>query len=153
VLERLFFYSWPGLSFEAYDIVAFVGSEEFRVYVYSLRIQLAFVLLLLCEILYRILFLLHNNFRIIFEFAHRIVQGEHEFVRLPADVGYLDDEHILKQLVHLKQHFLQWIGIHECGELLDISFDSSGIKVDALIQQDLAVEKFVHVAMTSHVDG
>ena len=31
VLESFLFYSWPGLSFEAYDIVAFVGSEEFRV--------------------------------------------------------------------------------------------------------------------------
>jgi hypothetical protein len=153
VLERLWSYLWPGLSFEAYDVVAAVVSEEFSVYVYSLFIQLAFVLLKLCEILYRILRNRNNNFRIIFEFSHRIVQGEHEFVVLPADVGYLDDEHIWKQLVHLRQHFLQWIGIHECGLLLDISFEIAGIKVNALIQQDLAVQISVHVAMTSHVDG
>jgi hypothetical protein len=123
------------------------------VLLYSLFIQFAFELLLLCEFLYRIPLFLYNNFRIIFEFSHRIVQGEHEFVVLPADVGYQDDEHILKHLVHLKQHFLQWIGIHECGLLLDISFESRVIKVNALIQKDLASEVSIHVAMTSHVDG
>jgi hypothetical protein len=73
VLERLWSYLWPGLSSEAYDIVAAVVSEEFIVYVYILRIQLAFVLLLLFEILDRIPLFLYNNSRLIFEFSHIIV--------------------------------------------------------------------------------
>jgi hypothetical protein len=33
-----------------------------------------------------------------------------------------------------------------------VSFESGGIKVNALIQQDLAVQVSVHVATTNHVD-
>ena len=153
MLERLWSYAfWPGLGFEAIDVVAAVVADEFRVLLYILSIQFSFVLLLLFEILYRILLFLYNLSRNIFEFCHIFPQRDHEFVRLPADVGYQDDEDILKLFVYLKKHFLQWIRIHECGELLEFGF-ISGIKVNALIQQDLALQVSVHVAMTSYVDG
>jgi hypothetical protein len=152
VLERLWSYAfWPGLGFEAIDVVAAVVADEFRVLLYILSIQFSFVLLLLFEILYRILLFLYNLSRNIFEFCHIFPQRDHEFVRLPADVGYQDDEDILKLLVNLQQQVLQWIGIHECGKLFAIDFMSE-IKVDALIQQDLASQVSIHVAVTSHVD-
>ncbi len=93
---------------------------------------------------------LYNYFRTIFDFRNIVPQREHEFVRLPADVGYQDDEHILEFLVNLQQQVLQWIRIKECGVVFAIDFQSE-IKVDALIQQDLA-SQVLHVAVTSHVD-
>jgi len=105
---------------------------------------------MLWEIPYMIPSFLSNNFRILFDFFNIVPQRDHKFVLFPADVGYQDDEHILKLLVKLQQQVLQWIGIHECGELFAIGFISE-IKVDALIQQDLA-SQVLHVAVTSHVD-
>jgi hypothetical protein len=46
VLERLWRYVWPGLLFEAKDVVAAVVGDEFKVLLYSLFIQFSFVLLL-----------------------------------------------------------------------------------------------------------
>ena len=55
MIERLWSYVWPGLGFEAIDVVAAVVADEYRVLIYILSIQCSFVLLMLWEILNLIL--------------------------------------------------------------------------------------------------